>query len=298
MTHNTPTPKSALNDGVSIVIVTHNSGPLLLKTLASISSSLGQTPPEVIVVDNGSSDGSFDVAQQAYPALRYVNLDVNRGFGAANNVGVRQTNRPNVLFLNPDAELQPGAVEQLVAFLQNNPVAAAVGPKLLNSDGSLQLSFRSFPTFSTAIANRYSLLTRLFPNNPLSRRYLHPAVDETAGGEVDWVSGACVLVRREAGDAVGWFDEGYFLFCEDVDLCRRLSLNGWTVHYLPAAEVVHHIGISKSTPSLKVIAERHRSMWRYYTKFFHRSWWKDMMAAAAIMLRFAFTALRAFLTLR
>jgi hypothetical protein len=247
------------------------------------------------VVDSNSTDGAFEEAKRAFPTFGYVGLAVNRGFGAGNNVGVRTTTRPYVLLLNPDAELRPGAVQRLVGFLQENPGVAAVGPKLLNTDGSLQLSFRSFPTFAAAIANRYSILTRLFPNNALSRQYLRPTVDEGVGGTVDWVSGACMLVRREAGDATGWFDEGYFLFCEDVDLCRRLSLQGWTIHYLPCAEVIHHIGISKSPPNLRVIAERHRSMWRYYTKFFPRSRLRDWLAAAAIMLRFAFTALRSLL---
>jgi hypothetical protein len=279
-----PAPTDSGSD-VSVVIVSHNSGSLLLKTLASLAAGRSDPKPEVIVVDNASSDGSVGWAEQAFPWVRYLRLPTNRGFGAANNRGAGESSGRWVLFLNPDTEVRAGAIERLRAFLQGNARVGAVGPKLLNPDGSLQNSFRNFPTFSAAIANSHSILTRLLPSNRLSGRYLRPAMDPMNGGRVDWISGACMMIRREAGNSVGWFDEGYFVFCEDVDLCHRLAQAGWTTHYLPQAEVVHHVGISKSPPSMRLVAERHKSMWRYYTKFFRRRWDKDVAAISGILMR-------------
>jgi N-acetylglucosaminyl-diphospho-decaprenol L-rhamnosyltransferase len=162
-----------------------------------------------------------------------------------------------------------------------------LGPKLLGTDGSIQLSCRRFPGFTTALFGRYSLGTRLFPWNPLSRRYLMTDFDHGSIAEVDWVSGACMILPRRALDAIGLMDEGYFMYSEDVDLCRRAHRAGYKVVYFPEVAVLHHIGGSTATAPARSIIERHRSMWRYYTKWVRRNPLLDAVTVIAVVGRCA-----------
>jgi GT2 family glycosyltransferase len=257
---------------VAIVIVNYNSGAHLEACLASIEAQdiWGATPPDVIVVDNASRDGSERVAAARSSGVRLVRNDVNRGFGAAVNQAAALTTASRLLLLNPDCELERGAVETLADALDANSDAALAAPQLLNADGTTQASARGEPGALTGLFGRHSALARWFPNAAPARRNL-PAADIVRSGaavaDVDWVMGACMLIRRAAFDEVGGFDEGYFLYWEDADLCHRLRARGARILYVPSARV-RHAGARSAESSAEAhrlaVREFHRSAYRYY----------------------------------
>ena len=201
-----------------------------------------------------------------FPAVRLIANSENRGYGRAVNQGIRATRGEFVLVSNPDCDPRPGAVRALLDHLRAHPRAAIAGPRLLDQDGATEHSARAFPDHLTFLFNRYSLLTRLFPNNRFSRRYLLSDWDHLSLREVDWLSGAFLMVRRAAIDQVGSLDEAFFMFNEDVDWCRRMKQAGWANVYVPEAQVVHYVGASRSRVAPRVIVERHRGMIHYFHK--------------------------------
>lgn len=279
---------------LSIIIVTYNSARHLPACLKSIGEQLKGVEYEVCVVDNASDDGGGDAPDEsAGGRFSVVRNARNLGFSAAVNIGVRNTSGRYVMWLNPDTEVIGGDVRELLRYFEEEPKVGVIGPQVLNSDGSIQLSCRSFPSYSTAFFNRYSLLTRLLPKNRYSRRYLHTDWDHKAVREVDWVSGACLLHRRTMLDEVGELDELFFMYIEDIDFCLRASRAGWKVHYHPALRVLHHIAGSSRQVPFSMIVELHKSIWRYYTKHFHRNLLKDAVGGSVIWGRCAGMLLRA-----
>jgi GT2 family glycosyltransferase len=247
----------------TIVIVTYNSRDSLEPCLASIARHASRA--RVVVVDNASADDPAPIVAGHRATL--VRNHTNRGFAAGVNAGLQQAEGEFVALLNPDCALHDGALERLQAELQAHPEAALVGPQILNADGSLQGSARGDPSLVTGLFGRTTLLTRLFPNARWSRQNIRIDEATIARGEsfaVDWVSGACMMARRAALDAVGGFDERYFLYWEDADLCRRLRNRGHTVRYVPAAKVMHIGG--RSSDSARALATRafHDSAYTYY----------------------------------
>jgi GT2 family glycosyltransferase len=251
---------------LSIVIVNYRSRDALLECLAALFTDPVALDAEVVVVDNDSRDGTAEALRDRWPRVRLIQNDSNLGYARAVNQGIAASDRDAVLVLNPDCVPEPGAVGRLLRHLEDHSRAGVAAPRILNPDGSLEYSARAFPDHLTFLFNRYSLLTRLFPNNPHSRRYLMSDWDHASTREVDWVSGAAMMVRREAIRAVGPMDEAFFMFNEDVDWCRRMKLGGWSVTYLPEATVVHHIGASRSKVAARIILERHRGMIHYLHK--------------------------------
>jgi N-acetylglucosaminyl-diphospho-decaprenol L-rhamnosyltransferase len=219
---------------VSVVVVTYNALPWLERCLASVAGH------ETIVVDNGSSDRSVEVARAA--GARVLEQE-NRGFGAGNNAGMRAASGDYFLLLNSDAWLRDGALEALVAFAEAHPDAAVAGPRLLNEDGTLQRSARGFPT-RWRLATEYLFLRKLAPRSELLNPLYVGGFDHDSVREVDWLYGACLLVRRAATDEVGLFDEDFFMFSEETDWCYRFRAAGWKVLFFPGAEVVHVGGAS------------------------------------------------------
>jgi len=247
---------------VSAVVVSYNSAADLPDCLRSLRSE-GVT--EVVVVDNASADSSVEVVQRADPDARIVQTGANLGFGSAANRGVAVTTGDHVLILNPDTVVEPGTLKALSEALDRDPALALVGPRLENVDGSLYPSVRRFPDLTVAFGHAF--LGLVWARNPATRRYrmLDWDHDRPAAG-VDWVSGACVLVRRSAFDMVGGFDEAYFMYVEDVDLCWRLGQAGWRIGYEPAGRVVHALGGSSRVVPYRMIAEHHRSLLRFVSK--------------------------------
>ncbi len=220
-------------------------------------------PSEVIVVDNSAAiDGATAPPLAADRRWRWLATPSNIGFGAAVNAGVRVSAGDFLLIQNADIELEPMAIERLVSTAQPDSRAAVVGPRVLESDGSVQLSARRFPSPVTGLVGRSSLLTKALRQTGRTPPALSAA--QGAAGPVDWVSGACMLLRRLAVEDVGGFDEGFWMYWEDADLCRRLADRGWMVHFQPAAVARHQTGASGQ--SAATIRAFHESAVRYSAK--------------------------------
>lgn len=269
---------------LSVIIVSYHSAPYLEKCLLSVRRHFAGVSHEIIVVDNHSRDQSVSIARK-FPEVRVIERLENGGFAKGVNEGLRASAGEYCLWLNPDAEIKNNGIEDLLAYMDREKKTGIAGARILNPDGSVQLSCRSFPGFSTAVSGRYSLLTKLFPNNPLSRKYLNSDFGHTEIKKVDWVSGACLLHRRGVLETTGFPDENYFMFCEDVDFCFRASAD-WDTVYFPGFEIMHHIG--GSGRSRRLIAEHHSSMWKYYKKNFKRNPALDILTGAAILARCSF----------
>lgn len=257
---------------LSIIIVNVDERDLLRACLASLPAACEGITWEAIVVDNASADGSASMVRDEFPRAKRVENDENLGFSAANNQGLEIAEGRFLMLLNNDTEALPGSLAGAVRWMQQHGGVGAAGLKLLNSDGSRQLSCRRFPSFEQALFNRYSLLTKLFPRNRWSARYLMTDLED-AGDEVrdvDWVSGACLLFRRSVLDDIGPLDDDFWMYSEDVDFCLRVWRSGRRVAYLPVGEVVHHIGRSTARFPFKPMVQRHRSMWLFYKKHYSR----------------------------
>lgn len=250
---------------VAAVIVNYNAGDALTAAVASLVADTA-VDWDVVVVDNASVDGSADALERAFPFVRVIRSAVNVGFGRGVNQGMAATTAPLVLLLNPDSVLRVGATATLAAALDAMPACAIVGPRILDLDGREQGSARGDPDMLTGLFGRTSALRRLLPSSSLSQRNVVTAgmPPGQTSRDVDWLSGACMLVRRSAFEAVGGFDERYFLYWEDADLCRRLRQAGHTIRYVPGAEAVHQVGRSSDTAKAASIRAFHESAYLYY----------------------------------
>jgi GT2 family glycosyltransferase len=236
---------------VSAIVVTYNAAPWIERPLESLRG----TGAEVIVVDNGSTDGTLELIREQFPEARIVEQE-NRGFGAGNNTGMRAASGRYFLLLNPDAWLTEGALEDLVAFIDKHPEAAVVGPRLLNPDGSLQRSVRGYPT-PWRLATEYFFLRKLAPHTQALNALFGAGFDHNSVREADYLFGACLLVRREAVDSIGGFDEDFFLMSEEVDWLYRFRQAGWKVLFYPGAEAYHVVGASLNPARFKHVVRGH-----------------------------------------
>jgi hypothetical protein len=274
---------------LSIVTVSYNGRDYLRRCLRSLLEHTRGLEYEVVVVDNASQDGSADMVAAEFPSVRLLRRPSNAGLSTALNQGIRLSGGEMTVLLNPDVELRDNPFPAMARYLRDHPGVGILGPRILDDDGSLQLSCRRFPTFSVVFFNRYSLLTRLLPRNPISTRYLMTDFDHSGTAEVDWLSLACWMAPRRLFDEVGFLDEGYFLYNEDVDFCQRVHRAGRKVVYFPEVSVVHRIGGSTSTIPNRSVVERHRSMWRYYRKYMRRGFLLDGPVLCGIAVRCAYT---------
>jgi GT2 family glycosyltransferase len=248
---------------VAVVIVNYQSYPELRACL----ESLGPLPADVrcVVVDHHTRAPEAAALSAAFGDVQFLASDANPGFAAGVNRGTRASDSTYILLLNPDSIASPELAGSLAAWMDANPRVGAVGPRIRNRDGTVQASARRFPDLTTAVAGRSSWLTRVFPNNPLSRHNLDPATREEPT-DVDWVSGACVLIRRQAFEEVGGMDEGFFLYWEDADFCRRLARAGWRVVYQPRWSVLHTGGGSSRHAADASLVAFHDSAYRLFRK--------------------------------
>lgn len=265
---------------LSVIIVNWNVRDLLRTCLSSVLRAQGNLSLEVVVVDSASSDGSAEMVRAEYPQARLIACETNVGFSAGNNLGMAAARGDYLLLLNPDTEVAEGALDALTAAMQAHPEAGVAGPRLRNPDGTVQSSRRRFPTLTTAFVESTALQPHFSRHPALARYYVADRPDD-AEQEVDWLTGACLLVRREVYARVGGFDEGYFMYSEELDWQKRIRATGWRVLYVPQAKVVHHEGKS----SEQVVPLRHirfqRSKIRYFTKHHGR-------AAGALVHAFLF----------
>jgi GT2 family glycosyltransferase len=220
----------------------------------------------IFVQDNGSVD-NVERMTSLFPEVILSKNTSNIGYSKAVNKALKVSNAFNVVLLNPDSYVMKGFFENALRHMKENSQVGILGPKILNSDGSVQGSARSFPSPITGLFGRNTLLTRWFPNNRFSRQNV--IINRSDGMipiEVDWVSGACMVVRKAAIDDVGPLDERFFLYWEDADWCRRMWESGWKVVYYPQAAVMHYVGGSSEKLPLRSTVEFHKSAYRLYAK--------------------------------
>jgi N-acetylglucosaminyl-diphospho-decaprenol L-rhamnosyltransferase len=249
---------------VSIVIVNWNTRDLLADCLGSIAQTANGLDVEIIVVDNGSNDGSQDIVRQLFPEVQLIENTKNVGFARANNQATETSQGCYILLFNSDAIATPGAIQSLVHLADAEPRAGIVGAQLLNIDGSFQASYTPFPT----LWQEFLILAglgRLF----CGQWYPSRGPDEAKGPQVvDYVEGACVLVRRQAFEEVGGLDEGYFMYAEEVDWCYEMKKAGWQVWYQPAAKILHVGGGSSQHRRPQREADLYRSRVRFFRKHY------------------------------
>lgn len=252
---------------LSIVIVNFHSGGQLLKCLRSLRRMPADVQPEIIVIDNSPSEAKQVLrdAGQDWGVIRVIESPSNSGYAAACNMGLAIAQGRCLLFLNPDTHYVDGSLRQLLHWFDENPSVALVGPRINNQDGTRQFSCRSFPSLRTAVSHSQAFLTRHFPANALSTGYLLPNLDGQPTN-VDWASGCCLFARRDAILREGGFDDGYFLFFEDVDLAFRLKQKGWQTFYYPHLSFVHQVGASRAALQDEGFQAKHSSAARYFSK--------------------------------
>lgn len=274
---------------VAAVIVSYNSRRHLEGCLASLAA---EGVRRVVVVDNGSTDGSEKATSEA--GAVWVESGANVGYGRAANLGASHpatAGAPYLLICNPDLDVRTGAVAALVTALEADPRLGAVGPRICNPDGTLYPSARTFPKLVDALG--HGLLGLVAPGNRFTRRYRLLDWDHRMPARVDWVSGACFLVRRQAWDSVGGFDPAYFMYMEDVDLCWRLGRKGWSIGYEPGGEVIHIQGVSADLHPYRMLAAHHRSMWLFALRTSRGPRRLTLpFVAAGLAVRFVLTVLR------
>ena len=267
---------------LAVVIVNYNAGDYLERCLTSLASHRGDVSIDVLVIDNDSRDGSHTQAVAAHPWVRLIENRENVLLSPAWNQGIRETKAPYVLLLNPDAEIWSGTLAGYVETARRHPRAGIVGPQVLNPDGTVYPSGRSFPSLTDGVG--HALLGSVAPNNAFSRRYKLDGWDRTTERVVDWVSGCCMLMPRQAIEDVGGFDEDFALYGEEMDVATRLRDAGWSVRFTPAVEVIHQIGVSTGR-SRRTLTMHSNSIYRYYRKHRAAGWRRVTLPFAWALLR-------------
>ncbi len=266
---------------LSVVILNWNTQDLLAQSLKSLEAQADDIEFEIIVVDNASKDNSREMVTQQFPNVKLLVNPVNVGFGAGNNSALPYVSGRYVLFLNSDTVVTDCALAKLIQYADLNPDIGVIGPKLLNGDGSLQYSCRSYPNLATGFF-RNTPLGRLLPQNRFTSDYLLKDWDHATPRDVDWLSGAALMIRKSVVDQIGCFDEDFFMYCEDVDLCWRTNhtplpegtgkTGNWRVTYFPDSVIYHLIGKSSDQVPTRMTYEFHRSQHLFYKKHYADSY--------------------------
>jgi N-acetylglucosaminyl-diphospho-decaprenol L-rhamnosyltransferase len=251
---------------VSVVLVTYESAEDLAACVATLPAAAGPHELEIVVVDNASRDASAEIARGL--GIKVLENPANLGLSRAIDRGAASTAAPWLLLVNPDTRLAPGSLARLLETAGADPTIGCVGPHLRNSDGSEYPTGRRFP--SILVGALHAALGTVWRGNPATRHYHMRDVDRSRPVQVDWVSGACMLLRRDAYETAGRFDAGYFMYFEEMDFCLRLQRAGWRVVYDPGAEVTHILGGSTRSAPYRKVWNHHRSALRFYCRRYAR----------------------------
>lgn len=257
---------------LSTVIVNWNTADLLKRCLDALNRAAGSFTHEMIVIDNGSIDGSPEMVQSKYPGVRLLRSEQNLGFARANNLGLRIARGHFVLLLNSDTEVQTGALDHMIGFAEVHTDVGIVGASLRNPDGSAQFSCDLFPLSPRQMIWQH-LVNVFRPHNHVTRQGTIVRWTYTAPFEVDWVSGAALMIRQEVIHQIGPLDERFFMYAEEIDWCYRAKLAGWRIYHLPQAEILHSKqGSSSGNPllSAQLLRQRDHSLELFYRK--HYGW--------------------------
>ncbi|MBU0494338.1 MAG: glycosyltransferase family 2 protein [Chloroflexi bacterium] len=258
---------------LSIIVVSYNTRDLTLAALASATRSMADSglAYEVMVVDNASPDGSAEAVRRAFPDVALIANAENRGFAAANNQGLAASSGRHVVLLNPDTEVLDDALAQLVRFLDEHSDAGACGPSLVYADGSFQHNAFRFPGLAQTFLDLVPLHWRVMESR-FNGRYPRSAYERGRPFPIDHPLGACLMVRRQVMDQVGRLDEGYFMYVEEIDWCRRIKDAGWSIYCVPQARVVHHAGQSTGQFRDAMFVALWQSRLRYFDKYHGAAW--------------------------
>ncbi len=271
---------------LDIVIVNYNSGRYLKYCLDALHKTNGILHNSgVIVYDNGSTDASLKIAQAAFPRVRYIGNHVNLGFARAVNRVIEQSSGEYILLVNPDTIVFPESIRLMLDFMTKNEQCGVLGGELLSPSGYRQPTCRRFPNYVNVLFGRRSLMRRLFPGNPFSRRYLYAEMDPTKPHLVDFVEGSLMMIRRRALEDVGNFDEQLFLYVEDADICYRMKQHGWETWWLPQTYAIHYRGETFRADNIHPAMYHSRGLYTFFRKHYKPSFLTRL-------------ALRFFLTLR
>ncbi len=256
---------------MSVVIVSHEHIDYIRKCIDSVLRQKGVFF-EVIVVDNASRDGTAEYVRRVFPVVHLVEQKNRFGFSTNVNAGIRKAKGEYVVVLNPDTVLFPNVLSVLVHFMDTHPLAGICGPKLINADGTVQMSYRNFPSWKTALFRR-TLLRKWFVNSSIVRNHLNSGARHDVMQETDWMLGACLLLRHSMITQIGLFDDQYRLYVEDIDICRRAHEAGWQVWYVPQAVVTHNHNAISDRKLFSLHSWYHfMSMIHYINKY-----WKDII---------------------
>ena len=278
---------------LSIIVVNYNGGERFVRCIASIFEHPPGTPFQVIVSDNASVDGSAARVAELHPQVELLRNESNLGLCKAFNRGLRMANGEYVLSLDNDTRVLPDALDRLIHHLDSNGKAGAAGGRLLNPDMTLQRTARGQPSAWNALFGRRSFLTRAFPGNPFTKRYLMMEhTDANEPFEVDWSSLAALMVRRDVLQTINGLDEDYFVYWSDADLCARIRRRGWKIYGVPTARIIHDESLAgrKGRQSTKMIIDFHKGAYRHYVRNQLRGIWRFplmLVAFAGLSLRAA-----------
>ncbi len=246
---------------LTFILVNWNTKDLTLGALHSVVKETKGYTYEIIVIDNGSRDGSVNAIYQAYPHVLLICNEKNEGYAQAVNQGLQKAKGEYVMLLNTDARLTPGAVEALMTFMRENPDVGIAGGQLINRDGGRQNTIAPFPSLATELLNKRLLRTFFRHRYPgKERNYTVPL-------DVDSLVGACIIVRRQAIEEVGLLDTDYFFFMEETDWCLRMKREGWRICFVPSAQILHLQGASASLAKTEAKIEYYRSRYRFFAKW-------------------------------
>jgi GT2 family glycosyltransferase len=250
---------------LSIIIVNYETPDYTLQCIRSIHQNPPSCPYEILLIDNGSEDGSLDLIRGLFPAMFCIETGQNLGFSKANNLGISNARGKYVLLLNSDTKILPGALDPLVEALEQYPRLAIVGPRQVDGSGRLQLAWGKFPTLISEFLRKLTHW-RLSINDRRLREYLEERAMESP--EVDWVSGSCWMARRQALIDAGMFDPDFFMYFEDLDLCQRVRERGWAIRYASETTIIHYGGISAQKNMLRTLLEYRRSQIHFTRKYY------------------------------
>ncbi|MFC1595769.1 glycosyltransferase family 2 protein [Candidatus Margulisiibacteriota bacterium] len=257
---------------LSIIIVSWKVKDLLRNCLRSLEEEQTAVDFETWVVDNNSGDGTVEMVRKEFPKVKLIASKDNNGFARGNNIALERVGSEYVLLLNPDTEVLPGALANMLKFMDEHPQAGAVGPKLLNPDQTLQPSCKAFPTISTLIFNSL-LLDVIFPKSKIFNRYEMSRWSHDEVREVDQPMGAALMVRKSVIDKIGFMDERFYMFFDEVDWCYRIKKEDYKIFFTPEPQIIHHGGQSIKSAEMRMSYHWHRSLKYFFLKHYGIQEW-------------------------